>query len=86
MDESLLALFRKRAPERLATLRDARARGDHEKVARVLHTLKPQLLALDEHGAGAVCLRLIAEGAQEDALRWQQDLDQLERSMEHLLG
>ncbi len=86
MDESLLALFRKRAPERLATLRDARARGDHEKVARVLHTLKPQLLALDEHGAGAVCLRLIAEGAQEDAQRWQQDLDQLERSMEHLLG
>ena len=42
MDATLLALFRKRAPERLVTLRDARARGDHEKVARVVHTLKPQ--------------------------------------------
>ena len=86
MDATLLALFRKRAPERLATLRDARARGDQEKVARVVHTLKPQLVALDEKGLGALCLRITVGDASRDPKELNTDLDLLERSIEQLLS
>lgn len=86
MDATLLALFRKRVPERLATLRDARARGDHEKVARVVHTLKPQLVALDENGLGALCLRITVSDASRDPEELNADLDLLERSIERLLA
>lgn len=85
MDATLLALFRKRVPERLATLRDARARGDHEKVARVVHTLKPQLVALDESGLGALCLRITVSDPSRDPKELNTDLDLLERSIERLL-
>ncbi len=83
-DETVLSIFRRRAPERLATLRDARARGDHEKVMRVVHTLKPQLLALDETGS-SLCRRIVADKAQQDPQRWNADLDLLEGSIERLL-
>ncbi len=86
MDEALLALFRKRAPERLATLRDARARGDHEKVLRVVHTLKPQLVALDENGLGALCIRITVGDASRDPKELNTDLDLLEHSIEQLLS
>ncbi|MBK6830390.1 MAG: Hpt domain-containing protein [Flavobacteriales bacterium] len=86
MDATLLALFRKRAPERLATLRDARARGDQEKVARVVHTLKPQLVALDENGLGALCIRITVGDASRDPKELNTDLDLLERSIEQLLS
>lgn len=86
MDATLLALFRKRAPERLATLRDARVRGDHEKVARVVHTLKPQLVALDENGLGALCLRITASDPARDPKELNSELDLLDRSIERLLA
>lgn len=82
LDPMVLGLFQKRAPERLATLREARLAGDAEKVLRVLHTLKPQLVALDADGAGALCAGLAAAGTMPiDA-----DLDRLERAMEQLMA
>lgn len=56
----VLALFMRQAPERIEALETARAANDHEKVLRVLHSLRPQLDALDPDGLGASCARLRA--------------------------
>jgi HPt (histidine-containing phosphotransfer) domain-containing protein len=77
----VLGLFQKRAPERLATLREARSAGDVDKVLRVLHTLKPQLVALDPDGVGALCAGLAASGTMPA----QSDLDRLESAIEQLV-
>jgi len=84
-DEVLLGMFRKRGPERLATLRDARARGDHEKVTRVVHTLKPQLTAIDAASFEALCAALTAKDAVNDQPRWNTLLDRLEAALGQLL-
>lgn len=55
LDPLVIALFKRQAPERIATLQAARAAGDHEKALRVLHSLRPQLDALDPDGLGALC-------------------------------
>ncbi len=86
VDPVVLAMFRKMAPERLATLRDARARGDHDKVVRVVRTLKPQLVAIDEAGFGDLCAAIAAEGAALDSARWNSDLDRFEQAVEHSLS
>lgn len=80
-DELLLGMFRKMAPERLVTLREARGRGDHEKVVRVVHSLKPQLVNLDAAYFGELCRSLVsAEGRADDA-QWNMDLDRFERGL-----
>lgn len=84
-DPMVLAFFRKQAPERLATLRDARARGDHEKVRRVVHSLKPQLASL-EPGLVELCSRIISAEAQAHTERWNKDLDALTSAVERLLA
>ncbi|MCC6541232.1 MAG: Hpt domain-containing protein [Flavobacteriales bacterium] len=84
-DPLVLAMFRKLAPERLATLRDARARGDHEKVRRVVYTLKPQLASLDPRIA-EVCARITGLEAAEDSEAWNNDLDALIATIERRLG
>ncbi len=81
LDPMVLGLFQKRAPERLTTLREARSAGDVDKVLRVLHTLKPQLVALDPDGVGALCAGLAASGTMPA----QADLDRLERAIEQLV-
>lgn len=85
VDPVVLAMFRKMAPERLATLREARARGDHDKVVRVVRTLKPQLVAIDKAGFGELCAAISAEGAALDSARWNSDLDRFERALERSL-
>jgi hypothetical protein len=86
LDPVVLAMFRKMGPERLATLRDARARGDHDKVVRVVHTLKPHLVALDPDRFGPLCASLTEPSASGDRMRWNADLDRLEQGLLELLG
>ncbi|MGB3527372.1 MAG: Hpt domain-containing protein [Flavobacteriales bacterium] len=78
-------MFRKGAPERLATLRQARERGDLEKVLRVVHSLKPQLVNFDEARFASLCARLTAPGASADHAQWSADLDALDAGVSALL-
>lgn len=85
LDPVIEAMFRKQAPERLATLRDARSRGDNEKVQRVVHTLKPQLVNFDPSLA-QLCARITEAGAPNDAQRWNADMDAFEKAVSRLLA
>jgi len=85
-DPLVLAMFQKMAPERLATLRDARARGDHAKVTRVVHSLKPQLVNFDEAHFAELCARITAPDAPANEVRWSADLDALEKSVSAVLA
>lgn len=86
MDPLVMAMFQKTAPERLATLRAARARSDHAKVVRVVHTLKPQLAAIDPGRLGPICASITEPQAADDRVRWNAELDSLEQAIEELLG
>lgn len=81
----LVALYSNKGPERLATLRKARASADHEKVLRVVHSVKPQLVGLDAERFAPLCTRITAEDARMDMTIWNADLDRLERGMQELL-
>jgi HPt (histidine-containing phosphotransfer) domain-containing protein len=85
-DRLVLEIFRTAAPERLSTLKQARAKGDTDKVVRVVHTLKPQLVALDPDRFGPLCASLTEPGASGDRMRWNADLDRLEQGLQQLLG
>ena len=85
MDPVVLAMFRKTAPERLATLRQARERGDPEKALRVVHSLKPQLVSFDEARFAPLCARLTAPGAVASTAQWSADLNALEMGVSELL-
>lgn len=84
VDPIVLAMFKKMAPERLATLREARTRGDHEKVLRVVHSLKPQLVNFDM-AFGELCARITAADAPENMALWSTDLDTLESGITTVL-
>jgi HPt (histidine-containing phosphotransfer) domain-containing protein len=86
VDDTLLAVFQKRAPERLATLEAARAAGDTDKVVRVVHTLKPLLVAFNADRFGALCPRITDLHAQADRDQWNADLDTLEKGIRELLS
>lgn len=83
-DPMVLAIFKRQAPERIATLQAARASGDHEKVLRVLHSLRPQLDALDPQGLGVLCARL--RGMQRGHPERGAGLDQLITGINALLS
>lgn len=83
-DPMVLALFMRQAPERIAALETARAANDHEKVLRVLHSLRPQLDALDPDGLGASCARLRAR--QPSDADWDAGLDGLIAGMRALMA
>lgn len=85
-DRMVLDIFRSVAPERLRTLQHARANGDTDKVVRVVHTLKPQLAAIDAGWFGPICASITAPQAADDRVRWSSDLDRLEQAMQQLLG
>jgi hypothetical protein len=80
-DDVLVAMFRKQAPERLATLRAARERADHEKTVRVVHSLKPQLVGFDGPRFAPLITRITAPDAAADTAKWNADLDALERGI-----
>ena len=85
-DALLLALVRRRGEERLQTLRDARSRGDHDKVVRVVHSLKPQLVSLDATYFTELCGRLVTTDPTADPHRYSADLDRFEAGMARVLG
>jgi hypothetical protein len=85
-DELLVGMFRKMAPERLRTLQEARSRGDHEKVVRVVHSLKPQLVNLDAAYFSELCRSLVSTDAHVDEAKWNSDLDRFTRGMEEQLA
>ncbi len=78
-------MFRKGAPERLATLRQARELGDNDKILRVVITLKPLLVSFDEAHFTPLFARLKAAGAPSNAKQWTADLDALEAGVQELL-
>jgi hypothetical protein len=84
-DSLLLGMLRKQAPERLRALREARLRMDHAKAQRVVHTLKPLLVAVDRELYADLCQRIITPTALEDERRWNADLDRLEFAVSSLL-
>lgn len=84
LDPMVLALFKRQAPERMATLQAARAADDYEKVLRVLHSLRPQLDALDPAGLGALGAQLRA--MQPGDPSWQSGLDALMERIAALLA
>lgn len=82
----LLALVRRRGEERLQTLRDARSRGDIDKVVRVVHSMKPQLVSLDAAYFSEICGRLVAADPRTNPAQWSADLDRFEAGMARVLG
>ena len=85
-DLLVLDIFRSMAPERLRSLQLARAGGDTDKVVRIIHTLKPQLTALDADWFGPVCAAITAPQAAADTVQWNADLDRLEQAIQEQLG
>jgi len=83
--DMLRALFRKRMPERLQALKEARGRGDHEKVGRVLASMRPQLAQHDGPLFTERCSRLLE--AREGVLSAEHasDLDRLIADVEQAL-
>jgi hypothetical protein len=77
--------FRKDGPERLATLQDARKRGDNDKVLRVVASLKPQLLGFDAERCAPLITRLRRPEAAADPVQWNADLDALEVAVRELM-
>lgn len=90
VDPILVGMFRKQAPERITTLQAAREHGDIEKVVRVVHSLKPQLVAIDPERFGPLCATLTSPGSRLDEARWNASLDEFQlaviRSIEALKG
>lgn len=84
-DPMVSGMFLRQAPERLAAFKDARSRGDLEKAVRVVHTLKPTLVSIDDERFTALCARLVAPGAIGTAA-WDSDADALSTAIEVLLG
>jgi hypothetical protein len=82
-DAVLLELVKRRSVERLYTLREARMRGDREKVLRVVRSLKPQLVSLDAAYFTELCGRLVAEDV--DTTAWSRDLDRFEQGVQRLI-
>ncbi|MBL7957125.1 MAG: hypothetical protein JNM49_04130, partial [Flavobacteriales bacterium] len=56
-----------------------------EKAVRVVHTLKPTLVSIDDERFTALCARLVAPGATGTAA-WNSDADALSTAIEVLLG
>lgn len=84
-ESGVLAVFRMRGADRLAALQDALQRDDQEKVVRVVHTLKPHLVALDEARFGGLCADITA-GPGNDREAWGRSVQQLARAVAELLG
>lgn len=82
----LLALVRRRGEERLQTLRDARSRGDIDKVVRVVHSMKPQLVSLDAAYFTELCGRLVTSDPRTNPAQWSADLDRFEVGMARVIG
>ena len=82
----LLSLVRRRGEERLQTLRDARSRGDIDKVVRVVHSMKPQLVSLDAPYFTELCGRLVTADPRMDPAQWSADLDRFEVGMARVIG
>ena len=82
----LLSLFRKRIPERLQALKEARSRGDHEKVLRVITSIRPQLVHHDANRFSERCARLIAAGEAVLDEASRDDLDRLIADVELALA
>ncbi|HEY0978853.1 MAG TPA: hypothetical protein VGE21_15375 [Flavobacteriales bacterium] len=83
--QMLLALFRKRMPERLQALREARAQGDRDKVVRVIASMRPQLAQHDEERFSERCARLIAAGGEVLSPIHGPDIDRLIADVEAAL-
>lgn len=84
-EDLVVGMFRAQAPGRLEALRQARAIGDHAKVVRVIHTLKPQLVHIDAARFTTLCAALTATAANEHAAQWNTDLDRFEAEVAALL-
>jgi len=85
VDPVILGMFRKQAPERLATLQAARERGDLEKIVRVVHSLKPQLVAIDAERYTPLCAAITSPEARVDQAGFDRALDEFQQQVERTL-
>ena len=86
IDPMVLGMFRKQAPERLATLRAALGRGDLEKAVRVIHSLKPQLVAIDAERYSPLCATITAADPRGDQAAMERALDEFQQQVERSLS
>ena len=85
IDPMILGMFRKQGPERLATLKAARDSGDFEKVVRVVHSLKPQLVAIDAERYTPLCATITSTEARVDQATFDRMLDEFQVQVERTL-
>lgn len=87
-DDELQAMFKRRMPERITALKEARDRGDAEKVARVIHSIRPQLVHHDPVRFTDPCARLLAAEGNILSAAYGAELDSfivaVERSVSEL--
>lgn len=84
--DPLTALFRRMVPERLKALKEARARGDREKMQRVVHSLRPQLVHHDAPRFEALCGRILAFDAAHPPAEWDAAFDAFILALEQALA
>ena len=82
--DMLRALFRRMVPDRLKALKEARARGDREKMLRVVHSLRPQLVHHDGVRFGPLCDGLLA--LSTDAPDWDARFEAFTLTLEQALA
>ena len=85
IDPMILGMFRRQAPERLETLKAARDRGDSDKVVRVVHSLKPQLVAIDAGRYTPLCTAITSAEARVDQAKFDRTLDEFQVQVERTL-
>lgn len=88
-DRELLAemvhLFQEEAPQLLAAMRDALARGDMAVMERAAHSLKGAASNLSAKVAAGAAMRLETDARNKDADSAGKSLGELERTVERVL-
>ena len=86
LDAVLVAMFRKMAPERIAALDEAMVRQDHEKVMRVVQSMRPQMMGMDPELSAPLYAKLKATDAQVDPENWTAIVNDFRSALEKLLA
>ncbi|HQV53618.1 MAG: hypothetical protein IPI00_12875 [Flavobacteriales bacterium] len=86
LDAVLVAMFRKMAPERIAALDEAMVRQDHEKVMRVVQSMRPQMMGMDPERSAPLYAKLKSTDAKVDPENWTALLNEFRFTVETLFA
>jgi len=86
LDAVLVAMFRKMAPERIAAFDEAMLRQDHEKVMRVVQSMRPQMMGMDPERSALLYAKLKATDVKVDPENWTSFLNEFRAAVETLLA